>query len=448
MKKRLVVWGTNKEEKRQLVAAELKPEDNKVDVWVFSSEQSTDEFGTKLLTDWYEKKETELPAEGVHVEMPLTMSEEFLPEDLTYENESLVIRTKRAWHFMVLALKLQEKYHTELEEIKGKIDSLAGYDNQTWDELKGFWKRVQDHWNERILTQEDVEPIKEKTNQLFDQLKEMKSEFNDELKKTSRKHFDTFSVMLNEIDDRIQANKNLKQVFDDLKKVQEKFKGTEITRDYHRKIWNRLDSTFKKVKEKRFGDASQGQRIQKRLEGLLGAIDRMERSVKRDGKEIEFQKRKIDSVRAGQLETQIREAKIQIVQDKLDSKNEKLSAMHDTKKELEEKLAQIRKREEKALEQKAKKEAQAAAKSEKKADESKEVVEEQEPAPKANETKPEAEKQPAVVKKEESETEDEKAEVKAEEPTVVENKVIIEELPQEAAGKLDESKPDSGQEEE
>ena len=91
----------------------------------------------------------------------------------------------------------------------------------------------------------------------------------------------------------------LSQIFDELKEIQQKFRDSRFTRDHRAKVWKRLDSAFKNVKEKRFGkeavsDSSPVNRIQRRYEGLLAAIDKMEKSISRDQSDLDFQKKKVE----------------------------------------------------------------------------------------------------------------------------------------------------------
>jgi len=124
-----------------------------------------------------------------------------------------------------------------------------------------------------------------------------------------------------------------------LKKIQNEFKSGKFTKGDRTQIWNRIDGAFKKVKEKKYGANadSGGNRLQKRYDGLLTAMDKMGQSIQRDKNDLNFQNKRINNA-DGQLEAQLREAKLLMIEERIRSKEEKLADMNKTKAELESKL--------------------------------------------------------------------------------------------------------------
>ncbi|MEK7257065.1 MAG: hypothetical protein AAB316_20085, partial [Bacteroidota bacterium] len=142
-------------------------------------------------------------------------------------------------------------------------------------------------------------------------------------------------------------------VFDEMKKLQRQFRqATDLSREHRAKVWQKLDGTFKNVKAKRFGGKpepggeegqSAYQRLKRRYDGLVDAIEKMESSIQRDHNDLGFQRHKIATT-DGQLEAQIRQAKIVMIDERVHSKEEKLKEMKGTLTDLEKRLHQQKER--------------------------------------------------------------------------------------------------------
>lgn len=355
MKTKLVLWGTNANDERVLIAMELRPDLNQVGMWLFPEQIATDEFAKQLFDEWRESKEVPFPEGFTYTENELTMSEGLLPEDIKVERGDIVQRAQAEWHFIVLSSKLKEAYHAELEELKERVEKLESFDEGTWDTLKNFWEKVQNQVRERNLFRDHIENLRENTNALFDRLKELRKRMDDEFSKHSKETMQKFMTSLEEVEQKVKEGLRLQSAFDELKKIQREYRDAQMTRDHRSKVWDRLDGAFKAVKEKRFGSETTNQedspfmRIQRRYNGLVEAIQKMERSIQRDQEDLNFQHKKIAST-DGQLEAQIRQAKIGMVEERIRSKQDKLNEMIHTRTDLEGRMEQIRQREAKQAE--------------------------------------------------------------------------------------------------
>ena len=352
MKRKIVLWGTNEKEEKILTALHLQDKEGKVNLYTFTEEQATEEFYNKMLNQWREGQEVEFPEGHTLIERPLNMSDSILPDNIKVDRTDIISRAQTEWHFVVLSAKLYEMYRTELEDLSETIENLKEYDNKVWNEMRNFWSKVQEQVIEKNLFRDHASNLKSKTNKMFDHLKTLKKKVEKEYEENSAKYKETIMTELQEIDDKIEKGLGLKPIFEELKSIQSRLKGMKFTKRDRDKVWNRLDKAFKVVKEKRFGDKGDGQnhsatgRHQRRYDGLMNAIQKMEKSIARDRDDQKFQDRKIATT-DGQLEMQIRQAKLKMIDERVKSKQLKLDDMYKTKTELEGRIAKEKAKEEK-----------------------------------------------------------------------------------------------------
>ncbi|WP_052598496.1 hypothetical protein [Aureispira sp. CCB-QB1] len=369
MKTKLVLWGTKGTEEnaqKVLIALELNPETNKVKSWFFEGEVASEEFAKALMDQWRKGEAVAFP-EGVEAqEMALSASTSLLPEGISTDKAELLARTQTEWIFIVLSTKLYKNYQVELEELQEQVDGLKSYSKDMWERMKDFWAKVQMQVSEQNLFREHTNNLRNRTNELFAQLKKMRSQEDAKFESEATENYNKLLAVLEPIEALIeQEGADLQKVFDKLKTLQQNFKNSKLTRTLRSKLWDRIDSAFKKVKAKRSPNSSPEGRLTRRIEGLKGAIDKMEKSIGRDQKELSIQNDKINSGDVSQLETQLREVRAKLIRERIDSKSKKLEDMYATMKDLETKHARN-------LARRAKEEAAAAAK---KAEEAKAAAE-------------------------------------------------------------------------
>lgn len=351
MKTKLVLWGANAQDERLLVGVELLMDENKVKVYTFPESIITEDIYQKMMNEWRDNKEMELPEGHTVVERDLSIAEGILPEDVKVERSDVILRAQTEWNFLVLSSKLHAAYESELNDLKEKIGGLQDFDRQMWDSLRGFWSKVQEQVKERNLFRHHFGNLRDTTNALFDKMKALRSKIEDEFKETSKVELDKFTQVLSDIEEKAVKGIRLQPLFEELKNLQRKYHDTKFTRDHRNKVWKRLDSCFKLIKEKRFGDSNDSgqshlQRLDKRYKGLVAAIDRMEQTIGRDRGDLNFQTKRVRDT-DGQLEAQIREAKIKMIEERVHSKEEKLADMYKTKEVLEQRMATEKVKEEK-----------------------------------------------------------------------------------------------------
>jgi len=342
MKERIVLWGANDADEKLLLALNLRADENEFDLLIWPESSVDEAFYKKMLFDWREGKDVEFDSDPKKQVVPLKVADSLLPDGIRTDKTDIVNRAQTEWHFIVLSSKLNQVYTSELEDLKDRIEKLELYDKSVWEELKGFWDKVQEQVREKNLFHDHVKSLRESTNGLFEHMKSLRAKLDDEFAEIAKKNYEVFNNALAEIEARLSSNEKLKDGFEELKKIQKQFHNAQLTKDLRNKVWNRLDAAFKAIKEARFGSAtdkgnSAVQRLQRRLDGLLNAMQKMQNSIDRDKQELEFQKQRVDES-DGQLESQLRQAKILMIEERIRSKSEKVEEMNKTKAEIEGKM--------------------------------------------------------------------------------------------------------------
>lgn len=350
MRTKLVIWGTDANEERVLLALELLPENNEVALLVFPQEAATDDFVKAMMEDWRDDKPVTLPDNHRRISRPLTVADSLLPEEYKVERGDLIQRAQSEWAFVVLSYKLQKAFRAELDAFGDRVSALQEFSQPMWEELKGFWDKVQHQVKERNLFREHVDSLRDQSNELFGRMKKLRQQADSQFRRISQENLRQFGARLDALQDKIDEGKHLINTFEALKALQREYHELEMTRDDRNRVWERMDKAFKLLKEKRFGNkpasgAAQDAltRIESRLNGLKDAMGKMLRSIERDDKDLQFESRKADSSGA-QLEVQLRQAKIAMIEDRVRSKREKLADMEKTRTELENRIASIRRK--------------------------------------------------------------------------------------------------------
>ncbi|MCB0655686.1 MAG: hypothetical protein KDC57_06085 [Saprospiraceae bacterium] len=344
MRTKIVLWGNDENQEKILIGVQLLVDEVKVKVFTFPFELATEEFTNAMMKEWRNDKEVVFPEGYQEFTRELSLSESLLPEGITVEREDVVQRAQTEWQFIVLSQRLKHSFDNELEDFKERVKSATDFEHPLWEDLKGFWNKVQDQVKERNLFKEHIQELRDKTNKLFDEMKKKRRAMDEVFEKKSKEYATRFEEELNEIKEKIDEGLSLQPIFDELKKIQNRFKDSPLSQADRSKIWNKLDGLFKSVKDKRYGGGSNTrgknafERLQRRYEGLLQAIQKMERSISRDKQDLNFENQRIAETQ-GQLEAQIRQAKIQMIEERIRSKGEKLQEMHHTRETLEQRMA-------------------------------------------------------------------------------------------------------------
>ncbi len=350
MKTKLVLWGWKKSEvdEKAIFAFELNPVVNCVNIWIFEGEEAKEELFEQLMHQWKRAEAIAFPENHVHMNMELTASPIQLPEMYSLgDKDDILKRTHNEWLFILLSTKLFKTYENELNDLQETIEGLTKYDKNKWEELKGFQNKITAQTQEQNLFKEHAQILRTRMNDIFEILKELRTKENEAFESATQEAAQKIEESIVELETALEAEKgDWNKIFNKLKNIQNTLKTTTLTKQARNDFWARIDSGFKKLREKKNNHQTENAqaietRLQKRIEGLSAAIKKMDDSVKRDEKELDFQNKKINGPNPSQLETQLREVKAQMVMDRMASKKVKLADMNKTLQDLESRLKRI-----------------------------------------------------------------------------------------------------------
>ncbi|WP_236978435.1 hypothetical protein [Membranihabitans maritimus] len=350
MKDRLVFWGKKDDAQKVLITIDLNEDEGSYEVKIMKAENVSEEFDNLVRNQWRNgSDDVVFPEISENFEKELSLTNALLPKEYEVERDDLIKMAQAEWNFLVLSKRLKNTYSHELNELEETIEQLEEFSQDTWNNMKNFWNKVQQQIREKNLARRHGNDIRKRTNELFSNLKELRSKAEESFSKESEKNKAFFEEKLDDIKSKIEDGKSLRHLFEELKQVQKKFKKSNFTKKDQSSIWNKLDGLFKEIKEKKYGKASAGNspldKTKRRLDGLKSAIERMEKSISRDKSNLGFQESKIQNA-DGQLEAQIRKAKLSMIEERIKSKETKLEDMLNTEVQLKKRIVSLEKQEE------------------------------------------------------------------------------------------------------
>jgi hypothetical protein len=400
MKTKLVLWATKptaavegdaaETPQKVLLALSLLPEENKVKTRIIEGDDATQELAKTLIQGWTKGEDVAFPESTSSTESELSAKLPLLADGLVADQPDLLSRIHTEWLFLVLSNKLFQAYLSEIDEMQNKVEVLEKYSKSAWDMLKSFWDKVQQQIVEKSIFRGHTDQLRLRINVLFDRLKALRAQEDAAAEVEARKGLDAFIARVAAAEEAIAAvsnNNESARVFDMLKTIQQDFQPLKLSKNLRNELWNRIDTAFKTLKEKRnpAGTSNNSnnnnkeqaeQRLTRRVEGLHQAIAKMEESVRRDKNDLSaINDRPSNAGGNSQLESQLREVRSKMVQERMDSKQLKLDDMLKTLKELESQIERMQQREKAAA---AKAAAKAAKEAEAKVEEAEAKVEEAE----------------------------------------------------------------------
>ncbi|MCS6935882.1 MAG: hypothetical protein NZM35_12155 [Chitinophagales bacterium] len=342
---RFIATGTNAENKPVLLAYELLEEQFKIVLRVIPKDALSAEQTEALEKKWVEGENFDFPPETQQITPDLNQ-ESILPDDIRSDETGKIRIRQNEWAYALLTAKLWESYLQELDELKQRADNLTQYDRQLFDDAKSFWERVLEHRKERDISQERLDKIKDDVNSIFEKLKTFRKTESAEFEAASARQRDEIAAKLDEFKKRADEKANFKALFEELKAYQAEVRKIRLTKSDDQQVRKLFDAAFHYINEQRniyFSDKNAA-----RIKGLTEVIRKLEYSLQRDRKDLEYLDRKANSNSIKSLELQLIQVKKNLLNESIASKEEKLNGIRATLEKLQRRASRPAKSEESA----------------------------------------------------------------------------------------------------
>ncbi len=351
MQSRFTAKGVTSDDKEVLLAYELKQEEFKVLLYIVPKKSLKAETKELLEKNWVDGEAFEFPKGTVEVN-PNLNAESILPDDIRSDEAGKIRIKQNEWAYSLLTAKLWESYLLELDELKKKSNELTHYDRTLFDDAKSFWERVLEHRKERDISQESLDKIKDDVNSIFEKLKTFRKTESAEFEATSTKSRDEVLAKLESIRSRTNEKANFKVLMDELKNIQTESRKNRYSKADDQQLRKAFDSIYQFINEQRnhfFSDKNAA-----RIKGLNDVIERMDFSLNRDKKDLEYMQKKTDSNKISSLELQLIKVKTNMLNETIASKEEKLKDIRATLEQITKPAKKNNKKSEKKEEVKVK----------------------------------------------------------------------------------------------
>jgi len=327
MLSRFTVTGINKAEEAVLLAYQLHEELFKLDLYITPKKSLSAEQIKFLENNWVDGENFEFGELTILI-TPNLNADSILPEDIKSE-ETGKIRTKQnEWAYQLLTAKLWESYLLELEELKKRAAALVQYDRQLFDESKAFWERVLEHKKQRDISQSGLDKIKDDVNAIFEKLKTFRKSESAEFEQASAKLRDEVLAKIEAFKAGVSDKSNFKELQEELKTLQTESRKSRYTKSDDATLKKAFDTIFHFVNQQRnlyFND-----KTAVRVKGLTEVIQKMETSLNRDKKDLDYLEKKANGNNIRSLELQLINVKKNLLNDTIASKEAKLKDIRAT----------------------------------------------------------------------------------------------------------------------
>lgn len=326
MQNRFVVQGVGKNAEPLVLAYELQEAEFRIDLRIIDRKELSKEQLNAILSDWTEGENVELPS-STQLVHPDPNADSILPLDIKSDETGKIRSRQNEWAYQLLTNKLWESYIIDLNELKKRSDNLSQYDRALFDDAKSYWERVLEHRKERDISQDRLEKIKEEVNTIFEKLKSFRKLESEQFEQKSAETRQAMLEKIESIKAKLQTNPRYKELAEELKALQAQGRN-KMSKSDEALVRKHFDEAFQAINEHRssyFTNRNTG-----RIQGLLEVIGKMEQSLNRDKKDMEYYSRKLNSNQVKPLELQLIKVKTNILLESIASKESKIADIRKT----------------------------------------------------------------------------------------------------------------------
>ncbi|MCU0328101.1 MAG: hypothetical protein MUE53_03850 [Chitinophagales bacterium] len=324
-KTRYVTWATTKKEEKVFITLELFIDTMKIEVVTYDAKLIDKTMEDKFIKSWTVYEAIDLPKPNETLFTSFT-DPSILPEHIKVDDNAGAIRIlQNEWSFLIINSKILEEYITRLNELKAKVKELNEYNNDVFLEAKEFWDNILEMSKSKEISKEKVNEIKNEIDEVFSKLKDLKENLQKEKEALTESYKLKVDSALKDINAKLQKDNVLfKSLIDELKLLSNDLKNQNLIREVKQQLNSEIDEAFQAVKNKREEVLGQPQDRSSKNQDF---IEKLRKSLEYDLKDLAFNEKRVDDARVSQLELQLREAKIKVIKDKIESKQKKLEEL-------------------------------------------------------------------------------------------------------------------------
>lgn len=331
-KMRFADWGSDPKDQKVLIALELLKDKGQLAVYLFPKLGFEKELLRKIENDWVKGTEIPFPDEVSPKLLPMT-EDSVLPEDIRADNPIAFRKVQNDWAYEIVTERFWKSYLDELSAIKEEAKLADQYSKELFEKTKDFWDRVLEQKKEQNIGQDKIDEIKSDVDLIFEKLKALRQAAVDDRKKRSEELIKTIKPRLEKAHEAIDGKVSAPKVIEDLKEIRAALNSSGLRGKAKDELSDLIDAAFEKLKSRKA--KVHDSKLQKRIKDLQDIIRKMERSIERDKKELNFQDKRMNSSATSDFEIKLRATKREMLEEQIKSKEGKLKDIRETLESLQ-----------------------------------------------------------------------------------------------------------------